>query len=97
MGSVSPAPKTLAGAAVDVTPFGRSSFVFAMRDNRGLVAEYTMQDRMFRNADELGPLGARESGVGARHRRATAATGDRADAVGIVRRVFVRRTLGHQG
>ncbi|MBW8835016.1 MAG: hypothetical protein JF605_07880, partial [Burkholderia sp.] len=52
VGSVSPAPKTLAGAAVDVTPFGRSSFVFAMRDNRGLVAEYTMQDRMFRNADD---------------------------------------------
>ncbi|WP_025597676.1 hypothetical protein [Burkholderia sp. WSM2230] len=52
VGSVSPGAKTLAGAAVEVTPFGRSSFVFAMRDNRGFVAEYTMQDRMFRNADD---------------------------------------------
>jgi|GEM_PF-3524415 len=52
VGSVSPGAKTLAGAAVEATPFGRSSFVFAMRDNRGFVAEYTMQDRMFRNADD---------------------------------------------
>uniref|UniRef100_E1TI59 Uncharacterized protein n=1 Tax=Burkholderia sp. (strain CCGE1003) TaxID=640512 RepID=E1TI59_BURSG len=52
VGSVSPGAKTLASAAVEATPFGRSSFVFAMRDNRGFVAEYTMQDRMFRNADD---------------------------------------------
>ncbi|CAB3671079.1 hypothetical protein LMG22037_01966 [Paraburkholderia phenoliruptrix] len=52
IGSVSPGAKTLGGAAVELTPFGRSSFVFAMRDNRGFVAEYTMQDRMFRNADD---------------------------------------------
>ncbi|WP_027210499.1 hypothetical protein [Burkholderia sp. WSM2232] len=52
VGSVSPGAKTLAGAALEATPFGRSSFMFAMRDNRGFVAEYTMQDRMFRNADD---------------------------------------------